>query len=415
MSKLTELRERKAIIATQARAKIEAITDDMSVEDRTAANVEVDNMLADVDSMNADIVRHEAVEAAERSLVDVAERRAGRENVSVDQATEAGIDEERAFLDWMQFGMGGASDEARQMMQQRAAQMTPEIRAAMGTGANGAGFLIPENFIAKLEEAKLAFGGIRPLATIIKTANGAPIEVPTNDDTGATSGAILDEGTAGSETTFDFGQESFGTFMYHSGIVRMSLQLLEDSFFSFDGFLPSRLAKRIARTENAHYATGNGTTQPKGFLTGIDTVATAGAGVFTWEDLVELQHAIDPEHRAQSGFAISDAALKAARKMKDAEGKPIWVESTRVGEPSTILGKPYAVVQEMPGVVASATPIAYGNFKNYLIRDAGSPMMQRLTERYAEFLQVGFHVAERHGGFLMDAGDKPIKALEITA
>lgn len=414
MTKLNELRERKATIATQARAKIEEITDAMSAEDRSAANTEVDRMLAEVDALNDDIARLEAVEAAERSVEQVAERRAGREDISVDHATDLGMTEERAFLEWMQNGMAGASEEARAIMAGNAREVAPEIRAAMGTGTNGAGFIIPENFVAKLEEAKKAFGGIRPLATIMKTASGEPIVVPTNDDT-AGAGSILDENTAGAETTFDFTEQTMGTFMYHSGIVRVSIQLLQDSFFSFDGFLPSRLAKRIARTENAHYATGNGTTQPKGFLTGIQTVDTAGIGVFTWEDLVELEHSVDAEHRVGASFALSDDALKAARKMKDADGRPIWVESTRAGEPSTILGKPYAVVQEMPAVANSATPIAFGNFKNYVIRDAGTPIMQRLTERYAEFLQVGFHVAERHGGYLMDAGDNPVKALAIRA
>lgn len=408
MAKLKELRAKKAKIAEQTRAKIEAITDDMDAEARNAANTEIDAMLAEVDTINDEIRRLEAVENLERSLNEVIEQRAGRENTSTDEAAANEEAETRAFMAWMVNGMAGLSEEQRAIMGARQTR-------AQGTGAGSqGGFVIPTGFRRQLEEAKKAFGGIRPIATVINTSDGAPLPMPTIDDTG-NEGAILPENTAAGEQDVAFGVGQIDVHMYSSKLVRVPIQLLEDSAFSFDGFLPRLLVERIARLENKHYAIGTGTGQPRGFLTGITTVGTAAAGVLTWEDIVDLMHSVDPAYRVQGSFALSDDALKVIRKMKDAEGKPIWVESTRAGEPSTIFGRPYAVVQEMPNVAAGNAPIAFGDFKSYIIRDAGAPIFQRLVERYAEFLQVGFHNAERHGGALLDAGGNPIKALQITA
>lgn len=407
--KVIELRAKKAKAAADARAKLESITDAMPADQRATANTEVDRMLAEVDSLDAEIRRYETLENIESGLNEVIEQRAGREGTSIDEARDNETREERAFLAWMAGGMAGVPEELRSVMQGR------QVRAqATGTGTAG-GYTIPTGFRRKLEEAKKAFGGIRPLATILNTADGAPMPMPSIDNT-AEEGMILDENTAATEDDIAFGTKQIDVHMYSSKLVRVPLQLLEDSAFSFDGFLPRMLVERIARLENKHYATGTGTGQPRGFLTDAPVVDTAAVGVLTWEDIVELMHAVDPAYRgAGAGFALSDNALKVVRKMKDAEGKPIWVESTRAGDPATIFGKPYAIVQEMPGVASGNKPIAFGDFKSYIIRDAGTPIMQRLVERFAEFLQVGFHNAERHGGGLFDAGGGPIKALRIRS
>lgn len=412
MARIKELRERRAAIVADARQRIEDLPDDVNAEGRAEAEAAVDKALAESDRIGEEIRRLEALEAAERAVSEVAEVRAGREDTSVDEARDRGMTEDRAYVAWMRDGIHGLNDEQRAFMAAR--QVTLNTRAqATGTNAAG-GFTVPENFRRVLEEAKKAFGGIRPLATVIPTDDGSAMTLPTVDDT-ANQGAIQAENAAAGEQDVAFGAQTLATHMYSSDMVRVPVQLLEDSAFSFDALMPRLLMRRIARAENAHYATGDGASKPSGFLNGITTVATAGSGAVVYDDLVELIHAVDPEYREMGAFALSDDALKVLRKLKDADGRPIWQESTRAGEPSTICGKPYAVVQEMPAVAAGNSPIAFGDFKSYLIRDVGSVALQRLVERYAEFLQVGFHAYERHGGALLDAGGKPIKALAVAA
>jgi HK97 family phage major capsid protein len=406
---IADLSERKAKIVAEARTILDSITDDATAEARADGERKFDAMMADADRIDADIRRAEQIEAAERALDQVAETRAGRENTLTDEARDRGEAEARAYIDWMRHGMAGVSDESRAVMSRLATR-------AQATGTTTAGgFLIPENFRRVLEEAKKAFGGIRPLATIIATSDGQSMLLPTVDDTANSGVGILAENAAAGEQDVTFGQGSIDTYMYHSGLVRVPMQLIEDSAFNLNSLLPRLLVERIARAENAHYATGTGTGQPTGFLTGLPTVETAGVGVVTFDDLIDLLHAVDPSYRMGAGWALSDGALKVIRKLKDNDGRPIWQESVRAGEPGQILGKPYAVVQEMPDVAAGTTPIAFGDFSKYIIRDAGTPIMQRLVERFAEYLQIAFHNAERHGGGLLNAGGNPLKKLTVKA
>jgi len=60
------------------------------------------------------------------------------------------------------------------------------------------------------------------------------------------------------------------------------------------------------------------------------------------------------------------------------------------GMSPTINGQPYAIDQGMPSLAASLS-ILFGDFQRaYIIRQVLDVHMLRLTERYADFLQVGF-------------------------
>jgi HK97 family phage major capsid protein len=110
---------------------------------------------------------------------------------------------------------------------------------------------------------------------------------------------------------------------------------------------------------------------------------------------------------------MSDGALKSARliTISGTDTRPLWQPGMIVGEPSTILDKPYFVDNGFAAVASAAKPIVFGAWANYWIRDVQGVQLMRLDERYAEYLQVGFLAFARNDARLIDAGQGPLKYL----
>jgi len=78
---------------------------------------------------------------------------------------------------------------------------------------------------------------------------------------------------------------------------------------------------------------------------------------------------VDPAYRRMAEWMFHDSTLKAIKKLKDSEGRPLWAPGIAVREPNTILGYPYVVNNDMPVMAADAKSILFGDFSNYFIRD----------------------------------------------
>jgi HK97 family phage major capsid protein len=251
------------------------------------------------------------------------------------------------------------------------------------------------------------YGAMRQVSEVITTATGATLPWPTNDDT-ANVGAILSENTQVTEQDVTLGQQDIGAYMYTSKLVRVSLQLLQDSVLDFETWLARKLGERIGRIQNTHFTTGTGTAQPEGVQTNATIGKTGASGQttsVTYDDLVDLVHSVDPAYR-NSGrvqFMMADSTLGAVRKLKDSQNRPLWEPSVQVGVPDRVLGYSYIVNQDMPAMAASAKSILFGDFfAGYLIRDVQDIQTLRLSERYADYLQLGFLAFARADGTPQD-------------
>ena len=113
---------------------------------------------------------------------------------------------------------------------------------------------------------------------------------------------------------------------------------------------------------------------------------------------------------------LSDMAVKTVKFLKDSEGRPLWVPGIAVGEPDTILGYRYTVNEFMDAPGANKKPVAFGQLKNYLIRDVMAVTLFRMTDSvYTRKGQVGFLAFSRHDGALMDASGASVKYLQNAA
>lgn len=171
----------------------------------------------------------------------------------------------------------------------------------------------------------------------------------------------------------------------------------------------NRLITRIGRITNKHFTVGTGSSQPSGVLTGATlgvTGAKAQVDSVTYDDLVELEHSLDPAYRegGRCSFMFADTTLKAIKKLKDGQGRPLWLPGIDVKEPASILGYRYVINQSVPAMAATAKSVLFGDFSKYIIRDAMGITMYRFADSaFAQKGQVGFLAFMRSGGVLTDA------------
>lgn len=370
------------------------------------------------DALKKEIDTLERALDAEARADELADARAGRENVSRDEAADRTRIEAETFEAFIRGGMLELAPDQRKIMAGLRRQL-PQGALTTGTGSSG-GYTVPEGFRQNLEDAILSFGGMRAAATIWTTDSGETIPWPTANDTaqvGAIVGENVDAFTGGTDPSFD--QVPFGAFIYTSRGVLVPVSLLQDSAFDIPGKLATWLGLRIARAQNAHFTTGVGTTQPTGVVTsateGWETAAGQTASLI-YDDLVELQHSVDPFYRRSASFMMADSTLKAIKMLKDATSElPAWVPGIALREPDTILGHPYVINDDVDALGAGNAPLVFGDIKKYVIRDVRAVQMVRFDEKYMDALQVGFMSFHRADGNLVDAGTHPVKYLSNAA
>jgi HK97 family phage major capsid protein len=286
-----------------------------------------------------------------------------------------------------------------------------EYRAQATTPGAVGGFTIADEMMQPLEVALLTFGGLRSAARVIRTTTGADLPWPMMNDT-AQKGVRLAENAQVSQQDIVFTQLVLQSFKYSSKMILVSVEFLQDSSVNVPEEIGRLLGERIGRITNEEMTTGTGTAMPLGVVTAstVGKVGLAGqVATVIYDDLVDLEHSVDPAYRGNAQWMFHDTTLRALKKLKNTQGEPLWLENLRGGAPATILGYPYVINQEMPVMAANAKSILFGDFSKYLIRDIVDVTILRLDERFADYHQVAFLAFSRHDGDLLDAGTHPIK------
>lgn len=307
-----------------------------------------------------------------------------------------------AFSTYLRGGMDRLTSEQRNMMMDQQV----DLRAMGGNTDVGGGFTVPDEFRNIMTETMKAFGGVFGLAEVITTTTGADLNWPTNDDT-SNEGEILGENVAAGEQDIQVGGKKLKAYTFSSKQVRLSLQLLQDSAFGLETWVPKKLGERIGRRAARAWTTGTGVDQPEGITTNAIVGKTGANGQTTsiiYDDLVDIEHSVDVAYRASAQYLMHDLMLKVIRKLKDTQGRPLWQPIPAPGFPATINGFTYNIDNSMPVPAANAKSIAFGDFKaGYLIRQVLDVQTLRLVERYAEYLQVAFLGFSRMDGMINDS------------
>lgn len=408
MSKLAQLREARNAKAKEAQDLNAKTPADQRMNSADAARL--DELLAAVEAIDGDIKREQ------RAAALLAETPQAQHEAALNAATKdpAKHGEEskalRAFL------AGGLSNVAEADRARMLARQTPDIRNAMSTttAAEG-GYTVATEYMRSLETALKAYGGMRAVATRIQTGSGATMNFPTSDPT-AEVGEIVGQNSAVAAGDTTFGNIALDTYKYSSKKIALPFELLQDSFIDIEAYVQSVLAMRLARIQNTHFTTGDGSSKPYGLVAGASSgkVGTTGqTATVIYDDLVDLEHSVDPAYRAMPGvgYMMNDASVKVIRKIKDSQNRPIFVpgyEANAVvdgGAPDRLMGRPIYINQDVATMAANAKSILFGQFSKYIVRDVMDLTLFRMTDSaFTLNGQVGFVGFMRSGGRLIDVG-----------
>ena len=409
MKEIIEMREKRANLLSQARDLHDRSVKekrDMSADE----NTQYDKIMGEMDSLKKTIDREERLLSEKKEL----EKRDGilkiEGTTKEERNSKDKVQEYRsAFVDYMKGGMDAVSPEKRQLILENRA-------LAVGTSTAG-GYTVPQGFYNELQETMKLYGGMRNVAKILPTASGNQLMIPTTNNV-AQVGAILAENTAASTSDPSFGQTSLTSYKYTSNIILISLELIQDSAFDVESWVKERIAERIGRIQNQHFTNGTGTGQPTGIMTGAQSgkVGATGQTVSVIaDDLIDLEHSIDPLYRSGSKYMFNDATLKVLKKLKDGYGRYLWMPGLTSNAPDQILNYGYQINNDMPVMAANAKSIVFGRLDHYWIRDVMEVEMVRFGEKYMDAGQVGFVAFSRADGKFINAGGNEIVFYQNSA
>ena len=217
-------------------------------------------------------VKFDAIYAEQEELRDNIKRVENLENLTKELASKADevresaapakVEVRDAFNAYLRKGVSGlTAEEARSLNELRGTNTQITTTDSLG------GFLVPENWSDFVSATELFKSNIEEVATVLRTANGQPFNLPANDDTSVVA-AILGEGTAESVSDMTFSNVKFEPYTYSSKVVKVSNQLMLDNTFDLAGFVGGQLANRLKRGINAHLTTGDASSKPQGIVTG---------------------------------------------------------------------------------------------------------------------------------------------------
>jgi HK97 family phage major capsid protein len=403
---LRQLQDQRGELVTQARDALDAITANTDESRSQELEQRHDTIMAEVDAIDARIVREERMAHIEASQEERLRNRrplneGGESNGTRD---EDGVTYRSAFYRMLAVGgdVGELSGEERAALRAGATEM----RTQTGGTASAGGYTVPTELFNRIVESMAMTGPMYDpgVTTEIVTSSGNPIKVPTVDDTSKSAalhtegGSVTDDG--GEDVTF--GQKSLDAYVYDTEWLRISMELLQDSAFNVEGIVGGLLGKRLGRKANSILTTGTGSSQPNGIVTASSLGVTAAAtAAVTFDELIDLEHSVDPEYRASAAYMFNDSFLKAVRKLKDSEGRYIWqMGDVQKGVPGSLNGRRYHVNQAMDSLAAAKKVALFGDLSAYFVRKVGAPVIGVVRERF--FPDIGLLGLVRLDGELSD-------------
>lgn len=244
---------------------------------------------------------------------------------------------------------------------------TEAVRTAMSLSNANGGYLVPFTLDPAIVLTNTgALNPWRELATVKTTA--------TNTWNGVTSAGVnaawLSEGTEAADSSPTVGNISIAT-QKAAAWVYGSYEVLADSDFATQ--LPALLDDAKNRLEEAAFATGSGTGQPKGVITAAvaasKTVNTAAVGTFAAGDVYKPFDAVPDRYYANASVVCNKSIGLKIRQFDTAGGSSFWA-NLGGGTPEMLLGRSYRESSSMSNTVATGNKVMLvGDLSQYYIAD----------------------------------------------
>lgn len=304
---------------------------------------------------------------------------------------------------------------------------TDEVKAInVGTAGQG-GFLIGYEMESTIDRVVRRYSAMRQLARVIPIGAASYKKlVKTSGTSGGKRGGETTppvEGTSPGWVELEFKP---GTYISDQRVTQESL---EDSVQDVEADLMEEIGIEFAEMEGYDFISGDGVNGPRGILSytpvlnasyawgSVGYTASGHASAFASSNpsdrLIDLQHTLKRQYRANAAWQMNDLTLAAIRKFKDGQGNYLWAPSQLMdGAVGQLLGHPVVTDDFMPDVGANAFPIAFADFKRayYVVDRKG---MTILRDPFTAVPYIKFVSRRRVGGGI--ANFEAIKLLKIEA
>ena len=393
---LRELIEKRNRLLADARQQMAA--PDMTTETRA----KVDAMLTDANTLKADIERAEAcAESEERSLPSGRPPREGFESGDRDERSQ----EER----------NRASNVALRNYLRNERFETRDLTVA----ADGA-VMIPTNALPPTLAQRSA-GSIYDIVGHTRTSTGEPISFPLWDDTANT--VVLDSTAIGNGTD----PVQSGLTIKVDGLrtgdpLLIDNKLIQDLNYDLISYVNQMMQERYTRGVSQLINTGNASS-----FTGLTgnipaTVLSEVTEVLGYDDFVNLIASLDPAYQSGACFSFSNTTLGSVLKIKDSEGRPIFIpylDGATSGFAGQLLGYPVKINQYAPTVATGNVPVIFGDHgKGYQLREVlPGLVIKQSSQRWIELNRLGVIAFARAGGAPTLANTttySPLQGLKIS-
>lgn len=251
---------------------------------------------------------------------------------------------------------------------------------------------------------------VRRISRLFQTPGGGEVKMPLADER-AIEGALVEENEKIDEQDIEFSARMLRSHKFTSLIVKLSHETLRDAYPQFAGDLGALLGARIGRRLNRALTTGSGASEPWGFLPQAPATVTAqSATSFLESDVLDLLGTLPDELRANATTMANSTPLNTFRRNSTAT-RWSYADGTERFQGLRVVANDH-----MPSAGAASEKIlVVGDFQRLVVRQVEAVRLVRLDERYATDDQIAFIAFSENDSAILDAGDDPIRALQLAA
>ncbi|MDE2426790.1 MAG: phage major capsid protein [Elusimicrobia bacterium] len=273
-----------------------------------------------------------------------------------------------------------------------------EYRDLQADADTQGGYLVPTQFAARLIIFVKNLVFVRQQATVIPVIGADGVGIPSLDtdiDDADWTAELL---TGNDDAAMAFGKRELKPHPLAKQI-KVSNKLLRNSGIDAEALLLDRMSYKFAVTEEKGFLTGTGSQQPLGVFTasanGISTARDVSTGNTTTtigaDNLFEVKYSLKVQYWERARWLWNRTSLKQIAKLKDGEGRYLWMPGLVPGMADQLLGFPFDMSEYAPNTYTTGQYVGIlADWSRYYIADNLNMSVQRLVELYAATNQVGF-------------------------
>lgn len=249
---------------------------------------------------------------------------------------------------------------------------------------------------------------VRSVANIITTANES-YQMVIDDDESTSGGWVSEQQSRSDTATSQFGEITIPTHEQFAQ-PKVTQKLLDDASINIESYLSQKTNDIITRTENTAFVVGAGNGRPKGFLDydawsgttyergKVEQVKSTSTAAFVADSIKTLQNSLKGMYQSRAVFMIKRSEWAKIIILKDNQDNYLLdPRSFKIGDTTTLLGKPVIFADDMPAASADSLSMVYGDFNaGYTIVDRMG--IRVLRDNLTDKPYIKFYTTKRVGG-----------------